>query len=121
MAGWKGAALFLEQKEIDMRYEVPWDYSEPPEPGQPVCLNAPTELGQELGKELAWFAVLGRLHSSEKLPLPCGDCAFRLGTDPNGCEETLMDAVKCIMEGQTFFCHVNKGTPCAGYLALRRR
>ena len=99
---------------------VPWDFSTTPEFGQPARRNLPTELGRTLGKELARLATVERLHSPKTLPLPCRDCAFQLGTDPNGCEETLMDAVKCIMEGQPFFCHIEAGRPiCAGYLALR--
>lgn len=35
----------------------------------------------------------------------CKTCAFREGTIPNGCPQTQMDALKCVMEGVPFFCH----------------
>lgn len=100
--------------------EVPWGYSTPAEFGKPARRNLPTNEGRELGRELARLATIARLHADKHLPLPCRDCAFQLGTDPNGAEETLMDAVKCIVEGETFYCHVDTGKPCAGWLALTR-
>jgi hypothetical protein len=98
---------------------VPWPYSTLAEFGNPARRNLPTEAGRALGAELARLATIERLHAEKDLPLPCRDCAFELGTDPNGSEETLMDAVKCIMEGETFNCHVDAGKPCAGFLALK--
>jgi hypothetical protein len=35
----------------------------------------------------------------------CSTCAFRAGTVPNGCEQTVMDAVKCVKEDVVFRCH----------------
>lgn len=98
--------------------QAPWDYSaDVPTPGNPLLPNLPTEEGRELGREMARLATIGRLHS-KNLPEPCHDCAF-LGTRPNGCGPTLMDALKCALEGETFYCHVDDGKPCAGYLALK--
>lgn len=98
---------------------MPWDFSDTElRSDNPLTLNVPTDLGRELGAELARLATVERLHS-KNLPEPCHDCAFRIGTTPNGCERTLMDAVKCIVEGKPFNCHINKGKPCAGWLALK--
>ncbi len=35
----------------------------------------------------------------------CKSCAYRPGTIPNGCEETIMDAIKCAVEMEPFYCH----------------
>jgi hypothetical protein len=29
-----------------------------------------------------------------------------------------MDVVKCLVEGVPFFCHINEGEMCAGYVLL---
>ena len=103
-----------------MNHQVPWDYSDIIlSPTNPLVLNAPTDEGQALGRGMARLAAIERLHNGD-CPLPCHDCAFELGTGPNGCPATLMDALKCVIEGQTFFCHVNKGRPCAGWVALTK-
>lgn len=47
----------------------------------------------------------------------CKTCAFRLGTPPNQCADTLMDALKCVVEKEPFFCHVKRGFPCHGWFA----
>lgn len=52
----------------------------------------------------------------------CKSCAFRLGTIPNQCAPTVMDALKCVIEKRDFMCHEHfdaDGNPtelCAGYL-----
>lgn len=45
----------------------------------------------------------------------CHDCAFRLGTGPSGCAETVWDAFTCIRTGEPFYCHINEGRACAGW------
>jgi hypothetical protein len=83
--------------------------------------NRPTAQGRGLGKQLAMMAdkaeaEFTKLHGKTKER--CRSCAFRGGTLPNGCEETLMDAIKCVMEGEPFYCHETKGDDkplCAGW------
>lgn len=49
----------------------------------------------------------------------CKSCAFRPGTVPNGCMQTQLDAIKCVIEGVQFGCHQadREGWPCYGYYA----
>jgi len=109
------------------RTRVPWDYSTPvtdPAAGYP---NEPTEQGIALGKELARLTDVAeaeqRKHFPNQLPR-CDDCAFSAGTKPNGCSETLMDAIKCVVELNPFYCHKGcdaDGTPkhiCRGWWLL---
>lgn len=51
----------------------------------------------------------------------CKTCAFRLGTVPNGCLQTQLDAMKAVVEGVPFLCHQadRKGWPCHGWYAAR--
>jgi hypothetical protein len=103
--------------------EAPWDFSEPPADGEGVP-NVSTPLGRALGAELARLCDLEEPAVRERFPghaRRCNDCAFRAGTDPNGCAETLMDAVKGLIEGVPFYCHKGfdeSGRPtrlCAGW------
>lgn len=54
----------------------------------------------------------------------CKTCAFRLGTVPNGCVQTQLDALKCVMEGIPFFCHQRENgkitNVCHGWFAARQ-
>lgn len=102
---------------------VPWDYTYP-KPGEPVMLNAPTPEGAALGRELARLCDGAEAKASPSARKRCDDCAFRLGTVPNQCPSTLMNAVKCVVERDEFFCHRAldaEGEPrlvCAGYLLM---
>lgn len=54
----------------------------------------------------------------------CKSCAFREGTLPNRCADTVLDASKCMLEGHEFHCHIDMedGKPtrlCAGWEAAR--
>lgn len=54
----------------------------------------------------------------------CKSCAFREGTLPNKCADTVLDATKCMLEGIEFHCHCDMvdGQPtklCAGWVASR--
>lgn len=53
----------------------------------------------------------------------CRSCAFRLGTVPNGCAQTQLDALKCVVENIPFMCHQadRKSLPCHGWFAARVR
>ena len=87
--------------------KAPWEFSKEPAPGEGYE-NLPDEAGRELGAELARLADVEEEKQRADFPdqLPrCDDCAFRLGTRPNGCSETLMDAVKCVIECVPFYCH----------------
>jgi len=76
--------------------------------------NKPTRDGFELGFYLARFA-----DRAPQIAERCFTCAFRQGTDPNGCAPTLMTALKCVMEGEPFYCHETPGKLCGGYVVLR--
>lgn len=86
-----------------------------------MILNLPCPEGVELGSHLARFAdaEISKLraehpHAQER----CGTCAFRAGTFPNGCAVTLMNALKCALEADPFYCH-ERDALCMGYLALK--
>jgi hypothetical protein len=106
---------------------VPWDFSEPPADDETAVPNVPTPEGRLLGAQLARLADVEEERLRERFPhmhRRCGDCAFRAGTVPNGCPETLMDAVKGLVEAVPFYCHKKfdeDGKPlllCAGYALL---
>lgn len=77
-------------------------------------LNEPEFAGYELGFHLARFA-----DTAPQIAERCFTCAFRQGTDPNGCVTTVMDAMKCVMEGVPFYCHERPTKLCGGYVVLR--
>lgn len=106
--------------------KAPWDYSKPVGDGDGYP-NEPTEQGIALGKELARIADIAEAEQVKHFPnqLPrCDDCAFSAGTRPNGCSETLMDAIKCVVELNPFYCHKGcdaDGNPrhiCRGWFLL---
>jgi hypothetical protein len=105
---------------------VPWEFSSPPESAEAAVPNLPTPEGRALGVELARLADAQEPVHRERFPNMrprCHDCAFRAGTLPNGCVETLMDAVKALAEAKPFYCHhgFSDGEPtrlCAGYALL---
>jgi hypothetical protein len=105
---------------------APWDFSEAPADDDAVP-NVPTPEGRLLGAQLARLADIEEKRLREQFPRlspRCGDCALRLGTDPNGCPETLMDVVKALVECVPFYCHKNVAEGekpirlCAGYALL---
>lgn len=96
--------------------------------------NKPTAVGIECGKQLSRLTNVAKEKLETKLreadalelmPEPCKSCAFVEGTFPNGCPETVMDALKCTMEGKPFFCHQRMTSDdkpldiCQGYLIAR--
>ena len=87
--------------------------------------NKPTPEGQALGVELARLTENAKTAVKAVFPdhaEPCQSCAFRAGTLPNGCPETVMDALKCVVTGEPFYCHQGfdvDGKPtklCAGWV-----
>ncbi len=108
---------------------VPWEFSAPAKDDADAVPNLPTPEGRLLGAELARLTDVEEARVRERFPRHhrrCNDCAFRAGTDPNGCPETLMDAVKALAENVPFYCHkafTPEGAPrllCAGYAILMR-
>lgn len=81
--------------------------------GIPIA-NVPCARGKALGEQIARLTPV--------VPEMCASCAFRAGTFPNQCLETVLGAVECVIDGKTFYCHV-KTTPggremvCAGFLS----
>lgn len=86
--------------------------------------NRVSPQGQQLGEQMARLCdqevkkliQQGEYQEDER----CASCAFRHGTIPNGCLQTQMDALKCVLEHQAFFCHAVEapGTKvCAGWFA----
>lgn len=109
-----------------VRVRAPWGYSKPLPDGEGYP-NEPDAEGRKLGAELARLADVAEAEQLKTFPdqLPrCDDCAFRAGTNPNGCSETLMDAIKCVMELNPFYCHKGldeQGSPkhiCRGWFLL---
>lgn len=103
---------------------APWEFSEPAKPGLGVP-NLPTPGGRALGREIARLADKAEAEQTKQFPnmaRRCRDCAALLGTRPNGCEETLMDFVKCTIECEPFLCHIRTdGEPnqlCIGFVLL---
>lgn len=84
--------------------------------------NRPCEAGRKIGAELARLTEAALAERKKKFPNhkePCGTCAFRRGTIPNGCLATVMDAMKCAVEGSAeFMCHEQKGQVCTGFFIL---
>lgn len=84
--------------------------------------NRPTPEGQALGEQLARFADTADASiraEDPAWPERCTTCAFRLGTIPNGCPTTVMDALKCVTEHIEFQCHERKPEhPCMGWASL---
>jgi hypothetical protein len=86
-----------------------------------LTLNEPTPEGIALGAQLARLCdgespAFEAAHPEVKAR--CGTCAFRAGTLPNGCAVTLLDALKCSMEGVPFMCHEDLRL-CTGYLLMK--
>lgn len=78
--------------------------------------NIATPEGRALGREMARLCD-GQL--AGKRDDRCATCAFRLGDHlANGSPETLMSAVKCMIEGDPFWCHEHD-RPCAGWNAMK--
>jgi hypothetical protein len=69
-----------------------------------------TPNGRELGLHLARLTnpTIFQLSLEGEPDTRCTSCAFTLGTVPNGCPQTQMDAFKCVMEGVPFYCHVKR-------------
>jgi hypothetical protein len=83
-----------------------------------------TPEGRELGENIARLIqpAIEELAAMGEPDVRCATCAFRAGTVPNGCAQTLMDAMKCVMEGsRVFLCHQDTShqTVCHGYFAAR--
>ena len=90
--------------------------------------NHPTPEGREMGAHLArWTeAALPKLAAMGQEDDRCKTCAFREGTVPNRCIDTVADAMKCVVEGEhMFLCHHPRagetGYDKACYGALRAR
>lgn len=82
--------------------------------------NVPCEEGRALGRELARLAAPAIERAAA---IPCASCAFKEGTVPNGCLETVNGAMECAMGGKIFWCHhgMKDGSPtrvCRGWRAL---
>ena len=76
----------------------------------------------ELGEHTARFceqAVI-KLAAEGEPDERCATCAFRKGTIPNQCVDTLMDATKCVLELDPFYCHDKgrTGHVCFGWYAM---
>lgn len=79
--------------------------------------NLVTNEGRELGAELARLCDVEA--SRQGRDGRCATCAFRVGDHlANGSPETLMGALKCVVEREPFWCHEHD-QPCAGWLLMR--
>lgn len=89
-----------------------------------------SEAGKQMGRVSAKLTVLGRARLDAAglggLDAPgsrgemCATCACRPGGVPNGCLQTQLDFLKCVVEGVPFLCHAPKdGRLCAGWVGAR--
>jgi hypothetical protein len=89
--------------------------------------NRVTPDGQKMGEQISRMTdtEVGRIIAEGEWDKDerCVSCAFRHATVPNGCPQTQMDALKCVMERKTFHCHVARDGleagqhPCMGWFA----
>lgn len=110
--------------------DCPWDFSQEAEPGErgiPPSERV-SEQAAELGRRLERMAKLGDgllIEQGIEVPEPCTTCAFRAGSVPSQCDDTVMDALKCVLEGVPFLCHEpRKGSrtidrACFGWMRAR--
>lgn len=115
------------RREPAQSVTLPWEYFPKPGPDEPMEENLPCETGRKVGAMLARLADAAELELRPSFPdmhQRCNDCAFRSGTRPNGCLETVLEASKCVVEGRPFYCHkgVKEGAQpkalCAGAALL---
>lgn len=82
-----------------------------------------TPEGRALGEQMARLTdhSIAQLAAEGEADERCKSCAFRAGTVPNGCHQTQLDALKCVLEDVPFLCHQadRKGWPCHGWYAAR--
>jgi hypothetical protein len=87
-------------------------------------VNHPTDEGRALGREVARLAD-AEFAANPALRPRCHDCAFLAGTEPNSIAGTLMNALKCAIERDPFYCHVipadGRQRLCAGWEAMLNR
>jgi len=85
--------------------------------------NRVTPEGRDMGEQMARLTdrSITKLAREGEDDDRCTSCAFRAGTVPNGCLQTQMDALKCVVEDVPFLCHQadRKGWPCHGWYAAR--
>jgi hypothetical protein len=69
-----------------------------------------TAVGRAVGEQIVRLTepAINRLEIEGEADERCRSCAFRAGTVPNGCPQTMSDVVKCVVEQTPFFCHVDK-------------
>jgi hypothetical protein len=86
--------------------------------------NRVTPEGRAVGEQIARLTepAIQRLAAEGEPDERCRSCAFRAGTVPNGCPQTMADVVKAVIEHTPFHCHVDKyrdGHPkvCHGWFA----
>lgn len=84
--------------------------------------------GRAIGMQLVRLVepVIKHLEAHGDADERCKSCAFRADTVPNGCLQTMMDAVKAMSEQKPFLCHVEhyadgRNKLCAGWLATQWR
>lgn len=84
-------------------------------------VNDPSPEGEALGAILSRW-VDAEMDGPRILRPRCSDCAFLRGTGTNKVAGTLMNALKCVIEKEPFYCHVERGVSngklCAGWEAL---
>lgn len=80
--------------------------------------------GRALGTQLVRLVepIIKKLEMEGEPDERCKSCAYRAGTVPNGCLQTMADAIKATLEQTPFLCHVDRqadGTLklCRGWLA----
>lgn len=86
--------------------------------------NASTPEGRVIGERIAQWCDDAEPKArlvAPSIPHRCASCAFRKGNHlANGSPNTVMDALKCVMEKTPFYCHdVHRPDHlCSGWLMM---
>lgn len=88
-----------------------------------LSVNGRSVAGAQLGDMLARFFERELSDQPNEIRERCSTCAFRPGTLPNQSAGTLMNALKCVVERDPFFCHEKgrEGCHCVGYDVMTKK
>lgn len=70
-----------------------------------VPCDAAREAGYHIARLMGMLDVDAFYAANPDAPRMCADCAFRVGSEPNGSPEAILTAIRCAVTGEEFSCH----------------